>query len=150
MVVLIFQGIACIAFGFTSSITFTYSTVAFVGIFTIVIGIRVLIYKLCDKENQALVLTWATSVPITLSSTFGPALGGYLVMPSEKYPNIFSPAGIFARYPGLFLQLLTSSVLLLLGITTYFIVNEKNEYEKTKDEGSNLLTSESKLYDIDC
>ena len=44
----------------------------------------------------------------------------------------------------------TRTLLLVLGITTHFIVNEKNEYEKTKDEGSNLLTLESNLYDIDC
>ena len=149
VVVNIFQGIACLAFGFSSTITFAYSTIAFVGGFTIIVGIRILVYKLCDKENQALVLTWATSVPMTLSSAFGPIIGGYLILPSEKYPNIFSPTGIFARYPGLLLQLLTGSASLLLGIATHLVIDEKHEYGRTVAESSTLLTSGSDLYDTD-
>uniref|UniRef100_A0A453HQB6 Major facilitator superfamily (MFS) profile domain-containing protein n=1 Tax=Aegilops tauschii subsp. strangulata TaxID=200361 RepID=A0A453HQB6_AEGTS len=39
----------------------------------------------------------------------GPALGGYLALPAEKYPNIFSPDSLFGRFP-YFLPCLCTSV----------------------------------------
>ena len=143
------QGISCIAFGFSSSVAYAYVTVAFVGLFTIVVGIKTLTYKLCNKENQSFVLTWANAVPVTLSSTIGPALGGYLVLPAEKYPRVFSPAGIFATYPALFVQLLTGSVLVILAVATHWVVDGKDEDKQIDCESSDLLTSESHVDDME-
>ncbi|XVE99080.1 hypothetical protein REPUB_Repub03eG0165800 [Reevesia pubescens] len=66
------------------------------------------------EEHQALGLsTVSTSWGIGL--IIGPALGGFLAQPAEKYPNIFSQDSLFGRFP-YFLPCLAIS-LFALGVT---------------------------------
>ncbi|EEF37383.1 Multidrug resistance protein mdtG, putative, partial [Ricinus communis] len=60
------------------------------------------------EEHQALGLsTISTSWGIGL--IIGPALGGFLAQPAEKYPNVFSQESLFGRFP-YFLPCLCTSV----------------------------------------
>ncbi|KMZ71592.1 Major facilitator superfamily antiporter, putative, expressed [Zostera marina] len=54
--------------------------------------------EICRPEHQALGLSlitiaWGTGLII------GPAIGGNLALPAEKYPNIFSSDSLFGRFP---------------------------------------------------
>ncbi|KAH7441559.1 hypothetical protein KP509_03G043700 [Ceratopteris richardii] len=54
--------------------------------------------EICSKENQAsgvsmLTTTWAVGLIL------GPAIGGYLTQPSDKYPAIFPTGSLFDRFP---------------------------------------------------
>ncbi|XP_042514242.1 protein ZINC INDUCED FACILITATOR-LIKE 1-like isoform X1 [Macadamia integrifolia] len=60
--------------------------------------IRAYASEICRKEYQTLGLsTVSTSWGIGL--IIGPALGGLLAQPAEKYPNIFSKESLFGRFP---------------------------------------------------
>ncbi|XP_056164458.1 protein ZINC INDUCED FACILITATOR-LIKE 1-like isoform X4 [Syzygium oleosum] len=68
--------------------------------------------ELFREEYQALgVSTVSTAWGIGL--IIGPALGGYLAQPAEKFPSIFSKESVFGRFP-YFLPCLTISFLALV------------------------------------
>ncbi|BFG20785.1 hypothetical protein CerSpe_070590 [Prunus speciosa] len=50
------------------------------------------------EEHQALGMS-TVSVAWGIGSIIGPALGGFLAQPADKYPNIFSQNSIFGRFP---------------------------------------------------
>uniref|UniRef100_A0A453HIF7 Major facilitator superfamily (MFS) profile domain-containing protein n=1 Tax=Aegilops tauschii subsp. strangulata TaxID=200361 RepID=A0A453HIF7_AEGTS len=64
--------------------------------------------KVCRPEHEALALS-LVSTSWAIGLIIGPALGGYLALPAEKYPNIFSPDSFFGRFP-YFLPCLCTSV----------------------------------------
>ncbi|VAH93998.1 unnamed protein product [Triticum turgidum subsp. durum] len=53
--------------------------------------------EVCRPEHEALALS-LVSTSWAIGLIIGPALGGYLALPAEKYPNIFSPDSLFGRY----------------------------------------------------
>ncbi|GAB4844010.1 Probable peptide/nitrate transporter At3g43790, variant 2 [Ancistrocladus abbreviatus] len=60
--------------------------------------IRAYASEVCRKEFQALAMALiSTSWGIGL--VIGPAIGGFLAQPAEKYPNVFSEESIFGRFP---------------------------------------------------
>ncbi|KAM3293737.1 hypothetical protein ACQJBY_036955 [Aegilops geniculata] len=64
--------------------------------------------EVCRPEHEALALS-LVSTSWAIGLIIGPALGGYLALPAEKYPNIFSPDSLFGRFP-YFLPCLCTSV----------------------------------------
>ncbi|XP_078152259.1 protein ZINC INDUCED FACILITATOR-LIKE 1-like isoform X4 [Carex rostrata] len=54
--------------------------------------------EVCNKEHQALALS-LVSTAWAIGLIVGPAVGGYLSQPAEKYPNVFSQESIFGRFP---------------------------------------------------
>ncbi|XP_047091416.1 protein ZINC INDUCED FACILITATOR-LIKE 1-like isoform X1 [Lolium rigidum] len=64
--------------------------------------------EVCRPEHEALALS-LVSTAWGIGLIIGPALGGYLALPAEKYPNIFSPDSLFGRFP-YFLPCLCTSV----------------------------------------
>ncbi|KAJ3684370.1 hypothetical protein LUZ61_013534 [Rhynchospora tenuis] len=54
--------------------------------------------EVCNKEYQALALS-LVSTAWAIGLIVGPAVGGYLSQPAEKYPNIFSEQSVFGRFP---------------------------------------------------
>ncbi|XP_020549737.1 protein ZINC INDUCED FACILITATOR-LIKE 1 isoform X4 [Sesamum indicum] len=68
--------------------------------------------EICRKEHQALGMSViGTSWGIGL--VIGPAVGGFLAQPAEKYPQIFSRESLFGRFP-YFLPCLVISVFALV------------------------------------
>ncbi|CAL5420504.1 unnamed protein product [Camellia sinensis] len=67
--------------------------------------------EVCRKEYQALGMS-IVSTSWGIGLVIGPALGGFLAQPAEKYPNIFSKESIFGRFP-YFLPCLTISLFTL-------------------------------------
>lgn len=64
--------------------------------------------EVCQAEHQALGLS-VVNTAWGLGLVVGPALGGYLAQPVEKYPQAFSKESIFGRFPYLLPCLCVSS-----------------------------------------
>uniref|UniRef100_A0A0E0R3U7 Major facilitator superfamily (MFS) profile domain-containing protein n=1 Tax=Oryza rufipogon TaxID=4529 RepID=A0A0E0R3U7_ORYRU len=54
--------------------------------------------EVCRPEHEALALS-LVSTAWGIGLIIGPAIGGYLSQPAEKFPNVFSPDSLFARFP---------------------------------------------------
>ncbi|CAN6357512.1 unnamed protein product [Urochloa humidicola] len=54
--------------------------------------------EVCQTEHQALGLSLVNTA-WALGLIVGPALGGFLAQPTEKYPHIFSEDSVFGRFP---------------------------------------------------
>ncbi|XP_051185961.1 protein ZINC INDUCED FACILITATOR-LIKE 1 isoform X2 [Lolium perenne] len=54
--------------------------------------------EVCRTEHRALGLS-VMNTAWGLGLVIGPALGGYLAQPAEKYPQIFSMESVFGRFP---------------------------------------------------
>ncbi|CAK9157617.1 unnamed protein product [Ilex paraguariensis] len=52
--------------------------------------------EVCRKEYQALGMS-VVSTSWGIGLVIGPAIGGFLAQPAEKYPNVFSEESIFGR-----------------------------------------------------
>ncbi|KAB5551626.1 hypothetical protein DKX38_008937 [Salix brachista] len=63
--------------------------------------------EVCRKEYQALGMS-IISTSWGIGLVLGPALGGFLAQPAEKYPDIFSTDSLFGRFPYLLPCLLIS------------------------------------------
>ncbi|KAK3118330.1 hypothetical protein QOZ80_9BG0697340 [Eleusine coracana subsp. coracana] len=64
--------------------------------------------EVCEAEHQALGLS-IVNTAWGLGVIVGPALGGYLAQPVDKYPHMFSKDSIFGRFPYLLPCLSVSS-----------------------------------------
>ncbi|KNG49553.1 MFS general substrate transporter [Stemphylium lycopersici] len=53
-----------------------------------------------------------------------PSIGGYFAEPARNFPSIFSPEGVFARFPYLLPNIICASLLLLSIIMAYFLLEE--------------------------
>ncbi|KAI7998074.1 Protein ZINC INDUCED FACILITATOR-LIKE 1 [Camellia lanceoleosa] len=116
--------------------------------------------EVCRKEYQALGMS-IVSTSWGIGLVIGPALGGFLAQPAEKYPNIFSKESIFGRFP-YFLPCVTISLFtLFVSIVCYWLpetlhnhngkddscdaleaaTNESNALEEVKNSGGEVSTS---------
>ncbi|KAK9122541.1 hypothetical protein Sjap_012143 [Stephania japonica] len=64
--------------------------------------------EVCRAEHQALGLS-IVSIAWGIGLIIGPALGGLLAQPAEKYPDVFSKESLFGRFP-YFLPCLSISI----------------------------------------
>ncbi|KAK3118328.1 hypothetical protein QOZ80_9BG0697320 [Eleusine coracana subsp. coracana] len=65
--------------------------------------------EVCQTQHQALGLS-VVNTAWGFGLIVGPALGGYLAQPAEKYPRIFSESSVFGRFPYLLPCLNVSSL----------------------------------------
>ncbi|XP_021296372.1 protein ZINC INDUCED FACILITATOR 1-like isoform X2 [Herrania umbratica] len=93
------------------------------------------------EEHQALGLsTVSTSWGIGL--IIGPALGGFLAQPAEKYPNIFSKDSLFGRFPYFLPCLATSLFALGVTIATFWLpetLHKHNDNDRSSDDSYDAL-----------
>ncbi|MCO5608605.1 hypothetical protein L7F22_062818 [Adiantum nelumboides] len=87
------------AFGFSTSFWLALSTRFLLGLLNGMLGpVRAYASEVCTKEYQAFGLAmvgtmWGVGLII------GPAIGGYLAQPSDKYPTLFPSRSFFDRFP---------------------------------------------------
>ncbi|PYI06260.1 MFS general substrate transporter [Aspergillus sclerotiicarbonarius CBS 121057] len=60
----------------------------------------------------------------SIGTIIGPAIGGLLAKPAEGFPSLFSPDGLFGRFPYLLPNLVCSVLLLCSIISSWFLLNE--------------------------
>ncbi|XP_068658242.1 protein ZINC INDUCED FACILITATOR 1-like isoform X1 [Aristolochia californica] len=86
-------------FGLSSSFWMAITMRFLLGSLSGILGpIRAYATEVCREEYQALGLS-IVSTAWGLGLIIGPALGGFLAQPAEKYPTIFNKDSIFGRFP---------------------------------------------------
>ncbi|XP_043719615.1 protein ZINC INDUCED FACILITATOR-LIKE 1-like isoform X1 [Telopea speciosissima] len=96
--------------------------------------IRAYASEICRKEHQTLGLsTVSTSWGIGL--IVGPALGGLLAQPAEKYPNFFSKESLFGRFPYLLPSLAISIFATGTTILTFWLPETLHMHNEEHTEG---------------
>uniref|UniRef100_A0A0E0C0G6 Major facilitator superfamily (MFS) profile domain-containing protein n=1 Tax=Oryza meridionalis TaxID=40149 RepID=A0A0E0C0G6_9ORYZ len=78
--------------------------------------------EVCRKEHGHLGLSLVSSSR-GIGLIVGPAIGGYLAQPADKYPSIFSEKSIFGRFP-YFLPCLCISLLAIVALLASFWLPE--------------------------
>ncbi|RLN25659.1 putative peptide/nitrate transporter [Panicum miliaceum] len=97
-------------FGLSTSYWMAIVTRGLLGLLCGILGpIKAYATEVCRKEHQALGISLVTSSR-AIALVIGPAIGGFLAQPAEKYPNLFSKESIFGRFP-YFLPSLVISIL---------------------------------------
>ncbi|XP_062092077.1 protein ZINC INDUCED FACILITATOR 1-like [Humulus lupulus] len=86
-------------FGLNLSYWMAITTRFLLGCFSgALVAIRAYATEIFREEHQALGLSTVTTA-WGIGLIIGPAIGGFLVQPAEKYPNIFSKNSFLGRFP---------------------------------------------------
>ncbi|KAF8096218.1 hypothetical protein N665_0315s0004 [Sinapis alba] len=86
-------------FGLSTSFWFAISVRFLLGCVNCLLGvIRAYASEVVSEEYHALSLS-VVSTSRGIGLIVGPAIGGYLAQPAEKYPNLFSQDSVFGRFP---------------------------------------------------
>nr|KYP59954.1 putative membrane protein YCR023C family [Cajanus cajan] len=86
-------------FGLSSSYVMAFTTRFILGTLNGLIGpMKAYSAEIFREEYQALGLS-SVSAAWGVGLVFGPALGGYLAQPAEKYPNLFPKDSFWDKYP---------------------------------------------------
>ncbi|EMD60836.1 hypothetical protein GGP41_009790 [Bipolaris sorokiniana] len=60
----------------------------------------------------------------SIGTIIGPSIGGYFSEPATNFPSVFSPTGLFAKFPYLLPNIICASLLLISIIMAYFLLDE--------------------------
>lgn len=91
-------------------------------------------------EYQALALS-SVSTSWGIGLIIGPALGGFLAQPAEKYPHIFPPDSIFGRFPYFLPCLFISLFALIVTISTFWLPETLHMHPPPGDNTSLIQSS---------
>ncbi|KAM7263706.1 hypothetical protein ACFE04_001389 [Oxalis oulophora] len=98
------------------------------------------------EEHQAIGLS-TVSTAWGIGLIIGPALGGFLAQPAEKYPNIFSNDSLFGRFPYFMPCLAISIFALAVTIATLWLpetLHNHSEDNVSNDDAYEALESATK------
>ncbi|KAM0823934.1 hypothetical protein ACQ4PT_070517 [Festuca glaucescens] len=110
-------------FGLISSYWMALTTRGLLGLLSGMLGpVKAYATEVCRKEHGHLALSLITSSR-GIGLIVGPAIGGYLAQPADKYPSIFSVNSIFGRFP-YFLPCLCISLLAVAPLIACFWLPE--------------------------
>ncbi|KAL6151920.1 hypothetical protein ACJQWK_04816 [Exserohilum turcicum] len=60
----------------------------------------------------------------SIGTIIGPSIGGYFAEPARNFPSVFSPTGLFAKFPYFLPNIICASLLLLSILMAYFLLDE--------------------------
>ncbi|XP_074276148.1 protein ZINC INDUCED FACILITATOR 1-like isoform X2 [Silene latifolia] len=108
-------------FGLSTSYWMALTMRFLLGAFCGVLGpMRAYATEVSRQEHQALgIATLSSAWGIGL--VIGPALGGYLAQPADKFPNIFSQESVFGRFPYFLVCLVISIFALIVLIICFWL-----------------------------
>ncbi|XP_012849913.1 PREDICTED: protein ZINC INDUCED FACILITATOR 1-like [Erythranthe guttata] len=92
---------------------------------------RFVICETVREEHQSLGLS-AVSTAWGTGLIIGPALGGFLAQPAEKYPGIFTQDSIFARFPYLLPCLIISLFAAVVTVACFWIPETLHTHKSEK------------------
>nr|CAB3481966.1 unnamed protein product [Digitaria exilis] len=135
-------------FGLSSKYWMAIFTRALLGLLSGMLGpIKAYATEACRKEYNHLALAIISSSR-GIGLVVGPAIGGYLSQPADKYPGIFSKKSIFGRFP-YFLPSLSVSILAFIALISCFWTTE-TLHKHTGDVADNSIeTVEDSLASTD-
>ncbi|GAB4836178.1 hypothetical protein Ancab_001091 [Ancistrocladus abbreviatus] len=118
-------------FGLSTNFYMAVTTRFILGSLNGVLGaIRVYASEVCREEHQGLgqatiIAAWGIGLVV------GPAIGGLLALPAEKYPNIFSKGSLFGRLPYLLPCLCISILAVPVAIGSFWLEETLHMHEET-------------------
>ncbi|CAL4988679.1 unnamed protein product [Urochloa decumbens] len=128
-------------FGLSVHYWMAIATRFLLGSFNGLLGpIRAYVVEVCRPEHQAIGLS-LVSTAWAMGLIIGPAIGGYLAQPTEKYPKLFPTKTIFERFP-YFLSSLCISVfyfIILLSCVWLPETLHSHKYKSTEDQSNESL-----------
>ncbi|XP_074310751.1 protein ZINC INDUCED FACILITATOR-LIKE 1-like [Silene latifolia] len=140
-------------FGLSTNFWMAITTRFLLGSFNGLLGpVKAYISEICREEHQATgmsVITTAWGIGLVI----GPALGGLLAQPAEKYPGIFSEDSLFGRFPYFLPCLITSIFAALVTVGAFWLPEslhkhkptQSSEYDSYEAEEAAIWTSDDKL-----
>ncbi|PSS19073.1 Protein ZINC INDUCED FACILITATOR-LIKE like [Actinidia chinensis var. chinensis] len=94
------------------------------------------------QEYQALGIS-AISSAWGIGLIIGPALGGFLAQPADKYPAIFSQESVFGRFPYFLPCLCISVIAFVVAILTFSLPETLHIHDKPREDSFEVLESAS-------
>lgn len=107
------------------------------GLCGIIGTMRAYASEICRKEYHALGIS-AVSTSWGIGLVIGPAIGGYLAQPAEKYPGIFSKESLFGRFPYLLPCLMISLFALVATVISFWLPETLHKHNKRNKGQSDL------------
>ncbi|KAL9240063.1 hypothetical protein vseg_014324 [Gypsophila vaccaria] len=121
------------AFGLSTTYWMAVVSRFLIGALCGVLGpIRAYITEVSRREHQSLGVSMISSA-WGMGMVIGPALGGYLAQPAQKYPSLFSQESVFGRFP-YFLASLVISIFSLFVFGVCFWLPESLHSHPTEDD----------------
>ncbi|KAI3725790.1 hypothetical protein L1987_65583 [Smallanthus sonchifolius] len=126
-------------FGFSVNYWMAITTRFFLGFLNGLLGpVKAYACELFPDRYQALALS-SISTSWGIGLIIGPALGGFLAQPAEKFPSLVSSDSLFGRFPYLLPCLCISFFALIVTIASFWIpetlhLHKKNELESAEEE----------------
>ncbi|KAL8061805.1 hypothetical protein ABFS82_02G107400 [Erythranthe guttata] len=119
-------------FGFSVNFWMAITTRFLLGCFNGLLGpIKAYACETVREEHQSLGLS-AVSTAWGTGLIIGPALGGFLAQPAEKYPGIFTQDSIFARFPYLLPCLIISLFAAVVTVACFWIPETLHTHKSEK------------------
>lgn len=108
-------------FGMSTNFWMAISMRFLLGSFNGLIGpVKAYASEVCRDEHQALGLSLVGTM-WGIGLIIGPALGGFLAQPADKYPEIFPKNSLFGRFPYLLPCLCISVIAVVVLVTTFWL-----------------------------
>uniref|UniRef100_A0A5B7B9V3 Major facilitator superfamily (MFS) profile domain-containing protein n=1 Tax=Davidia involucrata TaxID=16924 RepID=A0A5B7B9V3_DAVIN len=121
-------------FGLSTNFWMAVSTRFLLGSLCGILGpMRAYASEVCRKEYQALGMS-IISTSWGIGLVIGPAIGGFLAQPAEKYPNIFSKESLFGRFPYFLPCLLISLFALVVSVVCCWLPETLHIHNGNKKE----------------
>ncbi|AQK57211.1 carbohydrate transporter/ sugar porter/ transporter isoform 2 [Zea mays] len=102
--------------------------------------------EVCRPEHEALALS-LVSTAWGIGLIIGPALGGYLALPAENFPTVFSPDSIFGRFPYFLPCLCTSIFAAVVLISCIWMPETLHKHKVHENRSRNIEALEARLID---
>ncbi|RWR75914.1 protein ZINC INDUCED FACILITATOR-LIKE 1-like protein [Cinnamomum micranthum f. kanehirae] len=124
-------------FGLSTNFWMAISMRFLLGCFNGLLGpIKAYASEVCRQEYQSLSMSLiSTSWGIAL--IIGPALGGFLAQPAEKFPNVFSMDSLFGRFPYFLPCLCISIFAMVVSVLCIWLPETLHIHRENKREISN-------------
>lgn len=122
-------------FGFSTTFWLALTSRFLLGLLNGMLGpVRAYAVEICTREYQALGLSmvgtmWGVGLVI------GPAIGGYLSQPSDKYPSLFPSGSFFDRFPYALPCICISAIASLGVIVSIWLPESLHKHKSTLDIG---------------
>ncbi|XP_072975084.1 protein ZINC INDUCED FACILITATOR-LIKE 1-like isoform X1 [Typha angustifolia] len=104
--------------------------------------------EVCRPEHQALGLS-LVSTAWGIGLIVGPAIGGYLAQPAEKYPSIFSPESFLGRFPYFLPCVCISLFAVAVFISCLWLPETLHKHNINRTGDQSVENLESLAYDSD-
>ncbi|KAF3141708.1 hypothetical protein TWF703_001730 [Orbilia oligospora] len=113
-----------IAFGFSTSITMAIVTRCLIGLTGNVGILRTVAAELAPDPDLKLQALGILPLAWNLGTITGPAIGGFLSEPAQKYPSLFPPGGFFDKSPWALPNLLIALMIFTGGFLAFLFLDE--------------------------